>query len=145
MGIDALAQVATGSVLCISSSGPDPTHGGQGLREGLVSHPDSLSLAREALVGRHYPAPLRPTVTSPFTQRPAVTGIRGDISPPEPTCSGFGCFPSKAIVLTAYPIMGSDNCFECTVSLPFEPLDQVLSLNVTSVLLCSAGVIVKMP
>lgn len=68
MGIDALARVATGSVLCISSSGPDPTHGGQGLREGLVSHPDSLSLAREALVGRHYPAPLWPTVTSPFTQ-----------------------------------------------------------------------------
>lgn len=49
MGIDALAHEC--SVLCISSSGPDPTHVGQGLREGLVSHPDDA----EALFGRHYP------------------------------------------------------------------------------------------
>lgn len=53
----ACTRVATGSALCISLSGPDPTHVSQGVREGLDSHPDSPSLAKEALAGRHYPAP----------------------------------------------------------------------------------------
>ncbi|XP_075948857.1 uncharacterized protein LOC142951249 [Anarhichas minor] len=80
--------LAKRAALCIPPSQPDLPHFNQGERTGLVTNPDSPTVAVQALGSRNNTASSGRAVAPPHTQGPSVPGGRGDLPPsPRPDSS----------------------------------------------------------
>lgn len=81
--------VAQSATLCISTSYPDSSHPGQSERTGPLVDPCDMAVAIKALgVGKNSTA-ARKAMASPQTQRPPISGMKGDLPPPPRPCSSL--------------------------------------------------------